>query len=156
KPWHKRATRYNDDKFYEYEIDWQMKEKRTGKINNVPDAALSSVELKRLFDTYDVEILEFEETFYFKVDYPELGRIRKHIVEWENKKVKDRKSTRLNSSHVSISYAVFCLKKKNQIKHRGSRVVSSLRARSRTEVVRVGWHGTRPARFGMICVSSAY
>src|SRR5690625_6904385 len=27
--------------------------------------------------------------------------------------VKDRKSTRLNSSHVAISYAVFCLKKKN-------------------------------------------
>src|SRR5437868_7708919 len=26
----------------------------------------------------------------------------------------DRKSTRLNSSHVSISYAVFCLKKKNE------------------------------------------
>ena len=26
---------------------------------------------------------------------------------------KDRKSTRLNSSHVVISYAVFCLKKKN-------------------------------------------
>src|SRR5690606_41890653 len=28
--------------------------------------------------------------------------------------VKDRKSTRLNSSHVKISYAVFCLKKKKQ------------------------------------------
>src|SRR5699024_11422773 len=28
---------------------------------------------------------------------------------------RDRKSTRLNSSHVSISYAVFCLKKKNHI-----------------------------------------
>src|SRR5690625_6898184 len=27
-------------------------------------------------------------------------------------KMKDRKSTRLNSSHVAISYAVFCLKKK--------------------------------------------
>src|SRR5690242_21488088 len=27
----------------------------------------------------------------------------------------DRKSTRLNSSHMSISYAVFCLKKKNQL-----------------------------------------
>src|SRR5690625_6943792 len=26
----------------------------------------------------------------------------------------DRKSTRLNSSHVAISYAVFCLKKKNR------------------------------------------
>src|SRR5207245_10151605 len=29
----------------------------------------------------------------------------------------DRKSTRLNSSHGSISYAVFCLKKKKQTKH---------------------------------------
>src|SRR5437870_10980409 len=28
--------------------------------------------------------------------------------------VQDRKSTRLNSSHVAISYAVFCLKKKNK------------------------------------------
>src|SRR5437870_13258612 len=27
---------------------------------------------------------------------------------------RDRKSTRLNSSHVAISYAVFCLKKKNR------------------------------------------
>src|SRR5699024_11665330 len=30
----------------------------------------------------------------------------------------DRKSTRLNSSHVSISYAVFCLKKKKRKTHR--------------------------------------
>src|SRR5438067_9922964 len=30
----------------------------------------------------------------------------------------DRKSTRLNSSHVSISYAVFCLKKKTLCPHR--------------------------------------
>src|SRR5207249_12121887 len=29
---------------------------------------------------------------------------------------RDRKSTRLNSSHVSISYAVFCLKKKKKRK----------------------------------------
>src|SRR3712207_7658878 len=29
----------------------------------------------------------------------------------------DRKSTRLNSSHANISYAVFCLKKKNQRPH---------------------------------------
>src|SRR6266480_7259799 len=29
--------------------------------------------------------------------------------------VRDRKSTRLNSSHMSISYAVFCLKKKKKI-----------------------------------------
>src|SRR5207249_5565191 len=30
---------------------------------------------------------------------------------------RDRKSTRLNSSHVSISYAVFCLKKKKKRQH---------------------------------------
>src|SRR5438874_3365746 len=29
--------------------------------------------------------------------------------------IPDRKSTRLNSSHVEISYAVFCLKKKKEI-----------------------------------------
>src|SRR2546427_7931485 len=40
----------------------------------------------------------------------------------------DRKSTRLNSSHSQISYAVFCLKKKkNRIKHTSmfQRVMSS-------------------------------
>src|SRR3712207_7709919 len=31
----------------------------------------------------------------------------------ESQQVEDRKSTRLNSSHANISYAVFCLKKKN-------------------------------------------
>src|SRR5438067_9320298 len=33
------------------------------------------------------------------------------------KEQRDRKSTRLNSSHVSISYAVFCLKKKKTKKN---------------------------------------
>src|SRR3712207_7547328 len=33
---------------------------------------------------------------------------------WTNQ-VQDRKSTRLNSSHANISYAVFCLKKKHKI-----------------------------------------
>src|SRR3712207_7579365 len=32
-------------------------------------------------------------------------------------KGEDRKSTRLNSSHANISYAVFCLKKKKKPKH---------------------------------------
>src|SRR5438874_3684962 len=32
--------------------------------------------------------------------------------------LKDRKSTRLNSSHVEISYAVFCLKKKKKNKNK--------------------------------------
>src|SRR3712207_7871348 len=34
----------------------------------------------------------------------------------------DRKSTRLNSSHANISYAVFCLKKKKQTFHRNHHI----------------------------------
>src|SRR6266581_8011180 len=36
---------------------------------------------------------------------------------WSCRPPSDRKSTRLNSSHPSISYAVFCLKKKNNINY---------------------------------------
>src|SRR5258707_4294060 len=38
---------------------------------------------------------------------------------------KDRKSTRLNSSHANISYAVFCLKKKRMKALCGSNVTAS-------------------------------
>src|SRR2546426_4568464 len=38
-------------------------------------------------------------------------------VEPHHKLVADRKSTRLNSSHLVISYAVFCLKKKKNQRH---------------------------------------
>src|SRR5690348_18182311 len=40
--------------------------------------------------------------------------LRSPIVAREHHQVEDRKSTRLNSSHPSISYAVFCLKKKKK------------------------------------------
>src|SRR2546430_13414671 len=50
----------------------------------------------------------------------ELTRQVGHRVTWKLRRVlgrilEDRKSTRLNSSHSQISYAVFCLKKKNYI-----------------------------------------
>src|SRR5699024_11572266 len=41
--------------------------------------------------------------------YTSIGSTKEKILSLINR---DRKSTRLNSSHVSISYAVFCLKKK--------------------------------------------
>src|SRR3712207_7194515 len=41
-----------------------------------------------------------------KLDIPTIVSLNTIMVE-------DRKSTRLNSSHANISYAVFCLKKKN-------------------------------------------
>src|SRR3712207_7906014 len=46
---------------------------------------------------------------YAGEDRWETVRERAHVVE---EAVADRKSTRLNSSHANISYAVFCLKKK--------------------------------------------
>src|SRR5690606_41341734 len=44
-------------------------------------------------------------------DLPVAERSQQGLVEQE---ATDRKSTRLNSSHVKISYAVFCLKKKKR------------------------------------------
>src|SRR5690606_40950081 len=43
------------------------------------------------------------------------GAIRRSSARWRRSGAdRDRKSTRLNSSHVKISYAVFCLKKKKK------------------------------------------
>src|SRR5690554_7914218 len=44
-------------------------------------------------------------------DLPEQDRSQTRSTRWRVHR-RDRKSTRLNSSHVRISYAVFCLKKK--------------------------------------------
>src|SRR5690625_6897836 len=44
--------------------------------------------------------------FHWNINH---GHQRAYMQRWQ-----DRKSTRLNSSHVAISYAVFCLKKKNK------------------------------------------
>src|SRR5438445_1619567 len=41
----------------------------------------------------------------------QVARVRRQVA---HPGVEDRKSTRLNSSHANISYAVFCLKKKKQ------------------------------------------
>src|SRR5437870_6452604 len=42
-----------------------------------------------------------------------LDQLAEAILVLHQRVIEDRKSTRLNSSHVAISYAVFCLKKKN-------------------------------------------
>src|SRR5207302_10151622 len=46
-------------------------------------------------------------------DSPEKSREQERA-DTSEESLGDRKSTRLNSSHVKISYAVFCLKKKSQ------------------------------------------
>src|SRR5690349_12529885 len=49
----------------------------------------------------------------------------KHGRKLEGVTIEDRKSTRLNPSHVEISYAVFCLKKKNH-RQRGLHAIEEL------------------------------
>src|SRR3989442_11554823 len=49
---------------------------------------------------------------YYVTTHPKLGLV--HTKQRVSKTKADRKSTRLNSSHVRISYAVFCLKKKKK------------------------------------------
>src|SRR2546422_4068505 len=51
-----------------------------------------------------------------------IEHLRLSCVELQMAPMRDRKSTRLNSSHGYISYAVFCLKKKNKKKHMLSRM----------------------------------
>src|SRR6266581_3241330 len=48
------------------------------------------------------------------VDLPEMGVLA--YPEFYGSSPQDRKRTRLNSSHPSISYAVFCLKKKKKLR----------------------------------------
>src|SRR5207248_8321517 len=45
-----------------------------------------------------------------------LEHVRRHFLAAVRRQKADRKSTRLNSSHRTISYAVFCLKKKKKKK----------------------------------------
>src|SRR5215813_14827696 len=54
----------------------------------------------------------FPYTTLFRSPRPEVPRPRPG--RWHPVVRRDRKSTRLNSSHVRISYAVFCLKKKKK------------------------------------------
>src|SRR3712207_8815832 len=45
-------------------------------------------------------------------DPPDAAQPRHPVLHRQDEDLRDRKSTRLNSSHANISYAVFCLKKK--------------------------------------------
>src|SRR5699024_5678572 len=65
--------------------------------------------------------LRSSEHFFFRLSDPRCveflqewtqGKSQHGMTHLQSEVVSDRKSTRLNSSHVSISYAVFCLKKK--------------------------------------------
>src|SRR5438876_9789436 len=81
-----------------------------------PDQALLEW-LQMLGGRIPGRLLATSSTFqYFAAAAPGAKELVSMVKVWElteRKRRRDRKSTRLNSSHPSISYAVFCLKKKN-------------------------------------------
>src|SRR5439155_17306274 len=68
-----------------------------------PASVVRGVVLEAACSWREVEVRSMDAT-------PPRARVVTTVV---HRGVRDRKSTRLNSSHVAISYAVFCLKKKN-------------------------------------------
>src|SRR5437773_6566877 len=59
---------------------------------------------------------------------------------------RDRKSTRLNSSHITISYAVFCLKKKNKNKDKVRSRVKRIHTRRQRKSNIQGYSGRENVR----------
>src|ERR1035437_2446933 len=69
-----------------------------------------SVEIEVEF-MFDVEPTEYEGGYVSSQGGVDLEDTKIQPFSFEKKRYTDRKSTRLNSSHANISYAVFCLKK---------------------------------------------
>src|SRR5438067_6299202 len=84
----------------------------------------------------------FPYTTLFRSEWGAYNRLAGHFAghsrvahgagEWVHSTI-DRKSTRLNSSHVSISYAVFCLKKKKNEQYQATSQDTSRSARTEDE-----------------------
>src|SRR5690606_37803883 len=81
------------------------------------DGLLGTTSFYSYKSTYCVEEPQYfgSRTFKKVVVYKRLDELNAKIKTFASIKTRDRKSTRLNSSHVKISYAVFCLKKKTSI-----------------------------------------
>src|SRR2546430_7193191 len=65
---------------------------------------------------------------------PHNGRDQSGHFKVRREDVEDRKSTRLNSSHSQISYAVFCLKKKKNEQYHQSYITEHHRCRFRVSI----------------------
>src|SRR3712207_1688287 len=92
------------------------------RFRQMGDAILATSLLNTLRDSFPDAQIDFvlnERLARLFEGHPSLSRVitftddeRHHVLTYLRKVRRDRKSTRLNSSHANISYAVFCLKKK--------------------------------------------
>src|SRR2546426_1580612 len=89
---------------------------RVYPVGRLDYAASGLVFLTNDGDLADEMLREWDrlpQTYFFKVK----GRLSDELLKEVATRGGDRKSTRLNSSHLVISYAVFCLKKKKKMRH---------------------------------------
>src|SRR3712207_9351072 len=75
------------------------------------DTATTEIYTLSLHDALPISRLH-RRACVFRLELAHLPLPRQHPERVEHARTRDRKSTRLNSSHANISYAVFCLKKK--------------------------------------------
>src|SRR3712207_7453642 len=72
------------------------------------------------YEAYNIQVVALEQRLR-AIGWPKVvigvsgGLDSTHALIVAAQAMEDRKSTRLNSSHANISYAVFCLKKKNNL-----------------------------------------
>src|SRR5690554_7362988 len=89
-------------------------------LNDAEKEAITEATMQQVADRVPtlvgVSNLTTEKTVYHAQFAEKAGATAVMIIPMSYWKL-DRKSTRLNSSHVRISYAVFCLKKKKKTKH---------------------------------------
>src|SRR5690625_2476242 len=92
---------------------------RMGAVMIPINYMLSTDEVQYILEHAEVDGLIASETYAPLLDQAAGDRMIPHRYLMDvSHALEDRKSTRLNSSHVAISYAVFCLKKKNTIIYR--------------------------------------
>src|SRR5439155_26820967 len=95
--------------FYRYVLHRDLHSFPTRRSSDLAWSVLPFVELE---ETDDPAVDFRDENQQPAVPFLEVRQGLGVVIGWRTGPQRDRKSTRLNSSHVAISYAVFCLKKK--------------------------------------------
>src|SRR5260221_11979087 len=80
------------------------------------DTATTEIYTLSLHDALPISWNGEEYHFYLGGSRPDIKRSERVYIVYNGAIRGDRKSTRLNSSHTVISYAVFCLKKKKPLR----------------------------------------
>src|SRR3712207_7515467 len=98
----------------------EIKDEFFGYVSDIVHATMTTVDAKgrprariliAVWEVADGEPVGWLATFKTPVKTAHLaGNPHATFSYWEQRQYADRKSTRLNSSHANISYAVFCLK----------------------------------------------